>query len=79
VVGRNVTLNWQQAATGTPPITYSIVVGSSSGGSNIGTFPVGGGSSVSVSAPPGTYFARLVANNACGTSTPSNEAVVVVP
>jgi hypothetical protein len=32
-----------------------------------------------VSAPPGTYFARLVANNACGTSTPSNEAVVVVP
>ena len=30
-------------------------------------------------APPGTYFARLRAVNACGTGAPSAERVIVVP
>jgi len=33
----------------------------------------------STNAPPGTYYVRVRATNACGTSAPSNEILVNVP
>jgi hypothetical protein len=35
--------------------------------------------SVGTPAPPGTYFVRIRAQNACGTSAPSNEQAITVP
>ena len=34
--------------------------------------------SFSTNAPPGRYFVRVHASNACGTSAPSNEVAVAV-
>lgn len=78
VNGNRVTLEWQPSASGTTPISYTILAGSSSNSGNIGSFPAGPGPSAQAIAPAGTYFVRLVATNACGTSAPSNEVIVVV-
>jgi hypothetical protein len=48
-------------------------------GSTIVTLPVAAAAtSLQVSAGPGTYFVRLRAQNACGTSLASNEITVHV-
>jgi hypothetical protein len=39
---------------------------------------VGAGTAVSGAVPPGTYFLRVLAQNAAGTSVPSNEVSVAV-
>jgi hypothetical protein len=39
----------------------------------------GGSRAFSTNAPPGTYYVRVRAANACGTSGPSSEIVVSVP
>jgi hypothetical protein len=44
----------------------------------IATLPVAG-TSVSVGAPPGTYFVTVVAMNGVGSSAESNHVTVVVP
>ena len=80
VVGRTVTLTWTAPAAGAGPITYLVDVGAASGLANIlSGAPLGNGSSISVGAPPGTYYVRLRAQNACGVSAPSLERVIVVP
>ncbi len=79
LVGRAVTLTWSGSA-GTAPITYVADVGSANGLSNILTgAPLGSGTSITVAAPPGAYYVRLRAQNACGTSAPSAEQLIVVP
>jgi hypothetical protein len=73
-----VTLQWG-AASGNAT-TYVVEAGSASGLSTIGTFATGHlDTSVTTPAPSGTYFVRIRAANAFGTSTPSNEVTVVVP
>lgn len=76
--GPIVTLSWTPAPTGPPATSYVITVSLSAGGSAIATVPVGG-TIVSASALPGTYFVRVTAVNAAGASAPSNEITVVVP
>jgi hypothetical protein len=77
VNGSSVTLNWREApqsiATG-----YRLVAGTASGSSNIGTIPVGAGTTFTTTAPPGAYFVRAQAVNPCGVGAPSAEAVAVV-
>jgi hypothetical protein len=78
VVGSQVTLNWS-AGAGCPATGYVIQAGSAPGASNLAILNVGPGTSFSVNAPAGTYYVRVLATNASGGSTPSNEVVVVAP
>ena len=77
--GSFVALAWTPPASGPAPSSYTLVVGSQSGGSNVLVLSTGTATSIGAAAPPGTYFARILAQNACGVSGPSNEIVVVVP
>ena len=76
VSGSLVQLAWQAAAGAT---TYVLEAGSAPGSNNVVASDLGGPATVlGASAPPGTYYVRVRARNACGTSGPSNEIVVVV-
>jgi hypothetical protein len=78
--GTIVTLNWTPATGSDPVSTYVIEVGNTPGTNNIGTFVApGSASTFQREAPPDTYYVRVFARNACGTSAPSNEVVVTVP
>jgi hypothetical protein len=81
VVGAGVVnLSWNAPATGAGPFSYIIDVGTASGLTNLVSAPVGGTTGLAVAAPPGTYFVRVRAGNACAsTSPPSNERTIVVP
>ena len=78
---RVVTLTWTPPASGPAPTDYVIYVGSVSGGSDILIYGTNSASPTLVaSAPPRTYYVRVVARNACGQSTAaSNERVITVP
>jgi hypothetical protein len=73
--GAFVTLVWAPAAGAAD---YVIEVGSGPGLANILVTPLGAGTTISTIAPPGVYYARMRARNACGLSVPSNEIVVRV-
>lgn len=73
--GQAVTLTWTAAANA--PTNYILQAGFASG-QTAATFSVGPGTSITASAGPGTYYVRIVAVNAEGTSPPSNEVVVVI-
>ncbi len=78
--GTFVALAWSAPASGPPPTSYTLVVGSQTGGSDILVLPTGTtATSTGASAPPGTYYVRIQSQNACGVSGASNEIVVVVP
>jgi hypothetical protein len=74
VSGTAVALAWQQASSATG---YLLEAGSAPGQANIATAPVKG-TSLTTSAPPGTYYARVRATNRCGRSAPSNEVTISV-
>lgn len=79
VSGARVTLRWS-APAGAPPATYVIEAGSGAGLANLHNGVTGSAATeVAVDAVPmGTYFVRIRAQHACGTSAPSNEVVVQV-
>lgn len=79
VVGSFVTFNWGQPVSATPVTGFTVEAGSAPGVGNIGQFPVGATTIFAASAPPGTYYVRVRATNACGQSVASNEVAVVVP
>lgn len=75
--GTMVTLSWG-AASGSPA-SYLVEVGTSSGASNVASQDTGStATSLSSTLSPGTYFARIRATNACGTSSASNEVTFTV-
>ena len=78
IEGRNVTLAWN-AATGPGLVTYAVEAGSAPTLTNLLVAGVGAQTAVATSAPPGTYYVRVRAQNACGTSAASNEQIIVVP
>jgi Matrixin len=79
VTGATVTLAWT-AGAGAPASSYTLSVGSATGLSNLLVLPTGTrATTFTAQAPAGRYFVRIAATNACGTSGPSNEVVVVVP
>jgi hypothetical protein len=78
---RLVTLSWAAPLSGSAPFTYRIEVGSQTGLEDMLVAHVGALTSIEVQAPPGTYFVRIRATNAC---TPlggaaSVERMIVVP
>jgi hypothetical protein len=77
VVGGHVTLAWSPPILGAVS-TYVVEAGSSSGAANLYNAPVGHQPTAQAFVPPGWYFVRMRALNACGISTPSNEILVHV-
>jgi hypothetical protein len=79
VAGSTVTLAWQPPASGVP-LSYVIEAGSSTGAANLAVFDTGSTATTLAvpNVPPGTYFVRIRARTAGGTSSPSNEIVVSV-
>jgi hypothetical protein len=65
------TLEWGSSAGAT---SYVVEAGSGSGLANLLNANVGGRTFLASPAPVGSYFTRVRAVNACGTSGPSNEA-----
>jgi hypothetical protein len=60
------------------PTTYVLDAGSSAGATDLASVDIGAVTQFSTSAPPGTYFVRVRARNACGTGPASNEVTLVV-
>jgi hypothetical protein len=76
--GRMVTLSWDVPSGGAA--SYVVEVGSAPGLSNLLVTELGNLTSLTTAAPPGTYYVRLRALNACRrTGAASNEIVVNVP
>jgi predicted phage tail protein len=75
VNGSSVQLSWPAAEGAT---SYVLEAGSASGTSDLLASDIGNVTSLGATAAPGTYYVRVRARNACGSSPPSSEAVVVV-
>jgi predicted phage tail protein len=76
VSGLNVAFQWNAAAGS--PTSYELEAGTASGASNLGTFPAGLTTQFATAAPPGVYYVRVRARNACGVGPASNEVTVVI-
>jgi subtilisin family serine protease len=80
VFGKTVVLSWNRSASGSPPASYILEAGSAAGASNVIVYALGS-AATSYTAPgvgPGTYFVRVRAVNAFGTSAPSNEIAFTI-
>ncbi|MGE0043568.1 MAG: hypothetical protein AB7V01_20520, partial [Vicinamibacterales bacterium] len=77
VSGGLVTLGWTTGG-GCAAASYRLQAGSAPGLTDLASLGVAG-TSVTVSAPPGQYYVRVVAVNASGASGASNEVLVNVP
>lgn len=78
--GSRVTLTWSAPGAGRAPTSYILEAGSQSSLADLANFSTGT-AATSFSAGgigPGTYYVRVRASNASGTSVPSNEAVLIV-
>jgi plastocyanin len=76
VSGTTVTLSWTAAAGA--PTSYQVEVGTAPGASNISAGATGSTvTTASATLPAATYFIRVRALNACGTSDASNEVTAV--
>lgn len=76
VSGSSVALSWTGSSA--PPAMYIVQAGYSAGDTVV-TLPVDGlTTQLAVTAPAGTYFVRVVAQNAEGQSLASNEVIVTV-
>ncbi len=74
------TVRWNAAASGAIPATYQLQAGTVSGATDIGAVDFTGDTTAAAGAvPPGPYFLRVVAANACGVSPASAEASLVIP
>lgn len=77
-VGGVVSLTWAPALSGCAATRYVVHAGSAPGLSDLAIINVGSATSLTASAPPGTYHVRVVAANDFGASAPSGEIVVTV-
>jgi hypothetical protein len=78
VAGTGVTLQWGPVAGACAATGYVVQAGSSPGSSDIAVINVGGATSLTATAPPGTYYVRVIALNAVGASAASREIVIAV-
>ncbi len=72
--GNTVSIGWQPAAGATG---YVLEAGSGPGAADLAVVPLGAAGLVAT-APEGSYFLRVRALNACGSSAPSSEVVLQV-
>jgi formylmethanofuran dehydrogenase subunit E len=80
VTGGTVTLTWNGSSGGCAPTSYVVQAGSGAGLSNLANANTGSTATtfVATGVGNGTYFVRVIAQNAVGQSAASNEVVVVV-
>ena len=78
VSGNTLTLGWQPGS-GPAASGYVVEVGTSSGGAEVGAFPVGALTRVTGTLPAGTFFARVRGASAQGTGAPGSEVIVTTP
>ena len=80
VAGRNVVWTWSPPVAGAPPTSYVLEVGTASGRSDLTSADTGSATPavVATAVASGTYFVRIRARNASGTSSASNETRLVV-
>jgi hypothetical protein len=78
VVANTVALSWAPGAGGAPT-SYTLFAAATPGGAPFISAPLGGTSIAFGGVPSNTYYLRMVAHNALGTSPSSNEITVVVP
>ena len=86
VTGQQVTLQWNPtlpalatAFDAVWPLAYVLELGTTVGGSQLGSIPLGRVTTLTALAPPGQYFARVRLVDACGAGPVSNDTVVQVP
>lgn len=77
VTEQTVQLTWSPGGGGAPT-SYLLVAAASPGGAAIVSVPLGGTSAAFANVPFGTYYLRLHASNAVGTSASSDEVVLQV-
>ena len=78
VSGSTVSLSWGPGSGGAPT-GYTLTASLTPGGAPIVTAPFASTGASFSGVPSGTYYLRLTASNAAGTSAPSAEVTVVVP
>ena len=78
--GSAVTLSWTAPAGPSGPARYVLLVGSTTGGSDLLVqATTSNATTFSAIAPNGTFFVRVQGQNACGSSGASNEVVIAIP
>ncbi len=78
VTGNTVSLSWTPGAGPTPTV-YGLTASATPGGPPLASVTLTGTSASFPGVARGTYYLRMTASNAIGTSAPSNEVMVVVP
>lgn len=76
--GATVTASWTPGSGGAPT-GYTLSASVTPGGAPIVSVPLGGTSATFTNVPSGTYYLRITAGNAAGTSPASNQVTVTVP
>jgi hypothetical protein len=76
--GTTVNVSWT-AGSGGAPTGYVLSASVTPGGAPIASVPLGGTSAAFPGVPSGTYYLRLTATNAAGTSPASNQVTATVP
>lgn len=72
-------MTWQAPGGTEMPTSYVLETGSGSGMNDVATFILPGNTTETERAGvPGTFYLRVYARNACGTSSPSNEVSVAL-
>lgn len=75
--GTTVQLSWS-AGGGCPATNHIVQAGSAPGLANLAVVNTGPMTGFTATAPPGSYYVRVIAQNAFGTSAPSNELNITV-
>lgn len=78
VNGNAIALGWQPGI-GTAASSYVVEVGTTAGGTEVGTFPVGALTRVTGTLPAGTFYARVRGVSTQGTGSPGSEVILTTP
>jgi hypothetical protein len=78
ITGSTVTLGWQPGS-GPPTTAFLVEAGTSTGGTDVGTFNVGVATRVAGALAPGTYYIRVRGLGVSGAGAASSEVIATVP
>lgn len=76
-VGTFASFQWQPPSAGGPPTSYLLEAGASPSGAELAVLPVSG-LTFGTAAPPGSYYVRVRAQNACGIGPASSTQLLTI-